>query len=236
MARISLGGPELEGFVLAQPGASVRLLVPPDDGELELPAWNGNVFLDADGTRATIRTLTPRAFDVEAGTLDVDIVLHGSGPAARWAASAAVGAVAALSGPGRGYELARDAEGFVLLGDESALPAIGQLLEWMPPTVPVEAHIEVVSTDAKVPLRVGDAARVHWQVLGAHSQPGDTLVAAVESLSLADGWRIWAAGEATSMQQIRQQLFVGRGVPRSVATVRGYWKHGRAGDEDTSGD
>jgi NADPH-dependent ferric siderophore reductase len=55
-------------------------------------------------------------------------------------------------------------------------------------------------------------------------------------LTLADGWRLWAAGEAASMQRIRQHLFTERGIARSVATVRGYWKHGRAGDEDPSGD
>jgi NADPH-dependent ferric siderophore reductase len=31
-------------------------------------------------------------------------------------------------------------------------------------------------------------------------------------------------------QRIRRHLFEERGLPRPQATVRGYWKHGRAGD------
>ena len=236
MARVTLGGEELDGFVLTHPGASVRLLVPPEHTDLHLPTWDGNVFLDADGKRAIIRTLTPRAFDLDSSTLDVDIVLHGSGPAARWASTVVAGAVTAVSGPGRGYEIAADATGFVLVGDESAIPAIGQLLEWMPSAIPVEAHVEVASRDAVLPLPARSTVAVHWRVLAEGDPPGETLVAAVESLTLADGWRLWAAGEAASMQRIRQHLFTERGIPRSLATVRGYWKHGRAGDEDPSGD
>jgi len=40
---------------------------------------------------------------------------------------------------------------------------------------------------------------------------------------------VWVAGEAAAVQRIRRALFEERGVPRSRATVRGYWKHGRAG-------
>jgi NADPH-dependent ferric siderophore reductase len=34
------------------------------------------------------------------------------------------------------------------------------------------------------------------------------------------------------MQRIRRHLFEDRGLPRAAAFVRGYWKHGRAGDAD----
>jgi NADPH-dependent ferric siderophore reductase len=35
------------------------------------------------------------------------------------------------------------------------------------------------------------------------------------------------------MQRIRRHLFDERGVPRPDTTVRGYWKHGRAGADET---
>jgi NADPH-dependent ferric siderophore reductase len=34
------------------------------------------------------------------------------------------------------------------------------------------------------------------------------------------------------MQRIRRHLFETRALPREQATVRGYWKHGRAGGSD----
>ncbi|MGH9136793.1 MAG: SIP domain-containing protein, partial [Acidimicrobiales bacterium] len=52
---------------------------------------------------------------------------------------------------------------------------------------------------------------------------------------LAPGARVWAAGEAAAMQRIRRHLFEERGRSRRDATVRGYWKHGRAGGADSEG-
>ena len=39
---------------------------------------------------------------------------------------------------------------------------------------------------------------------------------------------VWVAGEAAAVQKIRKHLFDQRGMSRSDATVRGYWKHGRS--------
>ena len=36
--------------------------------------------------------------------------------------------------------------------------------------------------------------------------------------------RVWAAGEAGAMQRIRRHLFEERNLPRSRASIRGYWK------------
>ena len=43
---------------------------------------------------------------------------------------------------------------------------------------------------------------------------------------------VWVAGEAAGVQRIRRHLFEERGLTRAQATVRGYWKHGRAGTDD----
>ena len=50
-----------------------------------------------------------------------------------------------------------------------------------------------------------------------------------ESTELTAGTRIWAAGEAAAVQRLRKHYFDERGVPRSHATIRGYWKVGRDG-------
>ena len=213
MVRVTF---EVEGFTVEQPAASVRLLLPsPGTDELVVPAWNGNEFLLPDGRRPILRTFTPRRAD--GTTLDVDIVLHGSGVASQWAASAQPGARAAVSGPGRGYEVDPDAPAFLLGGDETAIPAISQLLDVLPPTTPRQVLIEA-PPDARQPL---DAT---WL---------DTALAdAVRDVDIAPGTRIWMAGEAAEVQRIRKHLFNERGIPRRDASVRGYWKRGRSGDDD----
>lgn len=229
MASLTLGGDELGGFALDDPAASVRLLLPPPGAqELATPAWNGNEFLLADGSRPAIRTFTPRRFDPGARELDIEIVLHGHGVAASWARAARPGDPAAVSGPGRGYAIP-DAPAFLLAGDETALPAIGQLLEAVPGDRRVDVHVEIAHPDGRIPLPGHRRSTVHWHALPAGAAPGDALVAAVRGAELEEGTRVWAAGEAAAVQRIRKHLFQDLGLPRSSATVRGYWKHGRAG-------
>lgn len=235
MARVTLAGPELEGLVVEQPAASVRLLLPPPgESRLVMPRWDGNVFLLPDGTRAPIRTFTPRRLDLEALELDVDIVLHGPGVASGWAERVAPGDRAAVSGPARGYDVDRDAPAFLLGGDETAIPAIGQLLEVLPPATPVDVRIEVAGPDARVALPAHPEATVRWLDLPPEGRPGDALVDAVRGADVPAGARVWVAGEAAAVQRVRRHLFDERGLSRAEATVRGYWKHGRTGDGDDS--
>ena len=231
MARVTLGGPEMEGLAVDQPAASVRLLLPsPDDHQLVMPTWNGNEFLLPDGRRPAIRTFTPRRADPVAGELDVDVVLHDGGTATAWAAAAAPGDEVAVSGPGRGYDVDAEAPAYLLAGDETALPAMAQLLGAIPATTPVQVLAEVASSDARLPLPDHPGAIVRWLDLPPGATAGDTLVAAVADAELPEGALVWAAGEAAAVQRIRRHLFDERGLPRSRTTVRGYWKHGRAGD------
>lgn len=275
LLRMTLAGEELSDLVVEQPAASVRLLLPSSGTtDLVMPTWNGNEFLLPDGRRPVLRTLTPRHVDAAARELDVDIVLHGGGAAEAWAMAARPGDPAAVSGPGRGYDLDPEAPALLLAGDETALPAIGQLLEHVPAGLPVQVHVEVARPDARlddlvpageVPkegeglgsrgvgatlsrtlrnvvgrrrphaeaggsVEVESDVRVAWYDLPEGAASGTALVAAVEAAELVPGERIWVAGEAAAVQRIRRHLFGPRGIPRAHAHVRGYWKHGRAGD------
>lgn len=231
MVRVTLAGQELAGFATDLPAASVRLLLAASGDELVVPSWNGNEFLLPDGRRPTIRTFTPLRFDPQALELDIDIVLHDSGAASQWAEAVGPGAPAALSGPGRGYAVATDARAYVLAGDETAIPAISQLLAAMPRGMPVQGLIEVAEPEARAALGDYPAASVEWLDLPPGAGPGDALVPAVQSTDITEGTRVWVAGEAAAVQRIRRHLFEELGLPRSQASVRGYWKRGRSGDE-----
>jgi NADPH-dependent ferric siderophore reductase len=223
MRRVTLSGPDLEGFSVEEPAASVRVLLPPAGrAGLVIPTWNGNEFLMPDGTRPILRTFTPRYWRADELELDVDIVLHPAGAASAWVVDATPGSPVAISGPGRGYEFPSEAA-FWLAGDESAIPAIAQLLEVLPAT-PVEVHVEVTHPDARMVLPEHPTAAVTWHDLPAGSDPGTTLFAALENAELPEDVRVWAAGNAAAMHRIRRHLFDVCNLDRSQATVRGYWK------------
>lgn len=222
LMRVVVGGPELDGLDPGLPGASVRLLLPsPGADELVLPSWNGNEFLLSDGSRPTLRTLTPRYVDRD--ELTVDVVLHGHGPLSAWATSAGPGSPVAVSGTGRGYSIEPGAPAFLLAGDESALPAISQLLEALPAAAAVEVLVVIGDPGARLDLPEHTGATVRWLT-------GDALVDAVRAAAIPPGTKVWAAGEAAAMHLIRRHLFDERDLPRADAVVRGYWKRDRVGD------
>lgn len=230
LMRVVLSGDALEGLTVDEPAASVRLLIPAaDTGELVIPEWSGNEFLLPDGERPVIRTFTPRCFDPDVPELELWIVVHGDGAASQWAAAAEPGAPAAISGTGRGYTIDEAAPAFLLGGDETAIAAISQLLEEIPDEIAVQVHVEIAHPDARLPLPEHARADVDWHELPSGGDPGDALIAAVESAEIDPGAQVWAAGEAAAVQRIRKHLRDERDFSRSQATVRGYWKHGRAG-------
>ncbi len=237
LVRVVLAGPGLASWPELQPGSSLRLLLPRSGpNELELPAWTGNEYLYDDGTRPPIRTLTPlpvHATEARSGpAVAVEIVRHGSGPLSGWAGTVEIGETVAVSGPGRGYAPDGAATSFLVAGDESALPAITTLLPALPAEVRVAVLLEIADPAARLPWSGRAAEATTWLELPPGAPPGDALVAAVATVDLDEGTRVWAAGEAAAMQRIRRDLFEERGLPRSHAVVRGYWKHGRGGDLD----
>lgn len=232
MRRLTFFGPELAGLTVQQPAASVRVLFPPAGDELVMPRWTGNEFRLPDGRRPLIRTLTPRRVDECKLELDVDVVIHDGGAASGWAEAARPGDPAAVSGPARGYDIDPRSPGFFLAGDETAIPAISQILDRLPAASPSHACIEISAPCARMALPERPGATIDWLERPPGARPGELLVAAVRDASLAPGIRVWVAGEAAAMQQIRRQLFEIRGMPRSYASVSGYWKYGRAGTVD----
>jgi NADPH-dependent ferric siderophore reductase len=232
MARITLRGPALHGL---DPRATGRQRATPATSRHDrCRATNleRERVPPRDGSRLIIRTLTPLQFEPDPPELDIEIVRHGHGhgPLSTWADAAKAGDRAAVSGTGRGYEIDPSARSFLLAGDESALPAISVLLQALLPQAAVKVLIEVTHLDARLELPAHPGATVRWYQLETGSRPGDYLVAAVTGAQLDPDARVWAACEAAAVQCIRRHFLDERGLPRSHAVVRGYWKHGRGGD------
>ncbi len=236
LVRVTLRGDWLFEFEAPLPGGSVRLLLPPRPGaELVMPVWDGNAFFHTDGRRPLVRTLTPLRHDPDAGELDVEAVLHGEAPLSRWADGARPGDRVALSGPGRGYAFKDGVAAYLIAGDESALPAIGQLLDALPAGVPATVIVEVAHPDARLPLTDRQDVDVRWVDRPAGGAPGAALVPAVVAADI----EAWHARCGSPARRRRCSASAGTcsrtaGCARADATVRGYWKDGSAsiGDDE----
>ena len=220
MRRITLKGAELEGFPPIAPASYIKLIFP-EPGQTEpvrpLP----------DGPRAvSMRTYTPLAVRPAVFEVDVDFVLHSEGPASTWAAQASVGQVLYLMGPGPGYLPDASCMHYLLLADDSALPAVETILAALPASARAEVVLEVISDAEQRPLHSAAQLDVTWLVRGTdHRAAGQPLAAALHALGpVGPDTRIYLACEAAAMRRIRQQLIDELGVSRSQIVSRGYWK------------
>jgi NADPH-dependent ferric siderophore reductase len=218
MRRITLAGDDLAGFESSAYDDHIKLY---------FPAASSDVIS---------RNITPRRFDSSARTLDVDIALH-DGPVANWARDAAIGSPAWVGGPRGSYVVAADFDWYLLMGDETALPAIGRRLEELPAGSRAIVIVEVADVSDEQPLASRAAVQVTWCQRGAEA-PGTTdhLRPALAKLDLppGDGY-IWAACESDAAAKLRADL-IARGARREWLRVSAYWKRDAADVHETLND
>jgi NADPH-dependent ferric siderophore reductase len=228
MIRVVAGGDDLAAFPdTAYTDRYVKIIFPRPDVAYPQP-------FDMDAVRAAlpreqwpaVRTYTVRAFDPAAGELTIDFVHHGdTGLAGPWAAGARPGDPLFLLGPGGAYAPDAGADWHLLVGDESALPAIGAALERIPSAVPVLALVEVDGRADEQPLTSPGRLDLRWY----HRDPErpEQLVDALAGLTFPAG-RVHAFvhGEAGTVRALRRHLLDERGVPRDDLSVSGYWRRG----------
>ena len=188
-------------------------LRPAQDVELHLTEASGRRVK----RRYTIRTARP-----ELGELDLDVLLHGAGPGSTWGETAAPGAPVSFQGP-RGKLALTSARWHLLLGDESALPAIAAICDALPADERAVAVIEVRDADDELPVR----GEVHWVHRG-DAEPGtpDHLLPVVTALPLPPEGHGYLMGETRSMVALRA-LLESRGLAHEDIFVKGYWNIAR---------
>ena len=211
----------------------IKLVFPP--AGVELPAAGGPGRDPRDLPREQwprLRAYTVRAWDAAAGELTVDVVHHGDeGLAGPWAAALRPGDRVLFIGPGGAYAPDPAADWHLLVGDESALPAIAAALERLPVGAPAKVFVEVDGPADELPLASPGAVELTWLHRGDRPV-GEALVAAVRALEFPPG-RVHAFvhGEATFVKELRRLLRVERGVPRATAVHLRLLaaRHGRRG-------
>lgn len=144
--RITFRGDDLDAMSANGFDQRIKLLLPDTTGGYEhvpsAPDWYDRWRSLPDEHRNPIRTYTVRASRPALREVDVDVVLHGAtGPAGRFAATCRPGTPAVLMGPNAahpgphgGLEFAVPSADrpVLIVGDETAVPAISRILEDLP--------------------------------------------------------------------------------------------------------
>ena len=101
LVSVLVSGEGLEGFADAAPTSHLKVFLPaPGQDEPLLPEFVPEGQAIPDDARPSVRTYTPRRFDAASGTLEIQFVLHGVGPASEWAERASAGDKLVVAGPG----------------------------------------------------------------------------------------------------------------------------------------
>lgn len=178
-------------------------------------------MLDADGPQPVRRDYTPRRYDAGAKELAIEFALHGDGQVAQWAAQATPGQRASIGGPRGSFIIPIDHAWHLLVGDETALPAIHRRLEELPDSTRAFVVVQVSDLADRRDLRSEAALSVRW--VSTH----EDLLASVRALDLPAGeGYAWCAGEASAMAALRRILVDEKGIGRHALRAAAYWKRG----------
>ena len=232
MRRIRLVGPELAGFQSPGHADHVKLFFSADGRPLPRPERTPDGIAWPDGTaKPFMRDYTPRYFDAAAQFLDLDFVLHGDGPASGWASAARPGDSLMVAGP-RGSVVVPDAfDWHLLVGDETALPAIGRRIEELPAGRRVLAIIEVPEAGDRQDFATAADVEIVWiDRAGEAAGLANRLLPALAMAQFPAGVGFaFVAGEAEMARSLRAHL-VARGFENEHIRAAGYWVRGEAGE------
>lgn len=221
---VSMGFDDDIRMIFPEPTNGRRPFPPPlSDGRLQWTAEINGLF----------RTYTVRAFDRVAGTLSVDFVRHGTGLASQWVAGAKRGDRLYIAGPKACGSLPSHCASLVLIGDETALPAVARCLEDLHAEgadTRVTAVIEVADEQEVIALTAPAGADIRWQLRSR----GESLLSGASELNLAgvaNDVFVWGAGESSALKPLRS-LVRDAGVSPENTEFVGYWKQREAATHD----
>jgi NADPH-dependent ferric siderophore reductase len=214
--RVRLSGSDLEGFDSPGSDDHMRLFFP-----------SGPVGSSEEMRAAPSREYTPLAWGAD--WLDVEFAVHGdSGVAAPWAASAPLGSSIGVGGPRGSAVLNGSPNSWLLVGDETAIPAIRRFAALIPAAAPARIVIETASAGHEV--EIAAPVDVEWVHRG-DAPSGAALIAFIDGLapddSIGEDPFVFIAAEQSIVKPGRA-LLTRWGIDSANAVVKGYWKRGEA--------
>ncbi|MFD8061344.1 siderophore-interacting protein [Streptomyces cyaneofuscatus] len=242
MARVTFEADRLDAAVGTSPDQQVKLCFPlPGQDRPVLPeesddatSWYYAFLAIPEDERPTMRSFTVRRRHPGSNALEIDFVLHGeTGPATRWAGSARVGDQLGMVGPSAVYsrpvsltDSIASSDWLLLAGDETALPAVGTLLEALPEGARAVAYLEVADAAERQSFETAGDVTVHWLHRdGAAAGQSEVLVDAVREATFLPGRPFaWLAGESGTVRSLRRHLVNERKLDKRAIDFSGYWR------------
>lgn len=231
MRRVTLTGPELEGFVTLAPEDHVRLFFPaPGADEPIVPRLGplGVLLPFGAGGKPVSRDYTLRHHDPANHRLTIDFFLHGRGVASVWAEQARPGARLGVAGPRGSYVLNARFGWQLCVGDETALPEIARRIEETPAGTRVFAVLGVEDAAERQSFTTSATLELTWV-----ERPRDGsglargMIDALDRLALpAEPGFTWLAGEAGEVRAVYRHLVGQRHFDPSRVHASGHWKRG----------
>lgn len=206
--RVRLTGADAARF--GQDSLHFRLLLPSMG---RMPVWprvgatGRTIWPDGDDAlHRPVYTVAAQGGD----WIDFDIFRHSGSPTCDWAETVSPDTEVAIIGPGGGW--CPHAAALTLFGDQTALPAIGRILELAKLMVsgPVRAVIKSSVADLGA---LADDPRV---------SRADDLVDALKRYDLPQDGYVWFAGHAADARAARKHL-LDRGIAKRDFMAAAYW-------------
>ncbi|MBV9236452.1 MAG: siderophore-interacting protein [Xanthobacteraceae bacterium] len=225
MIRVALGG-DLDGFTSLGFDDHVKLFFPDESA----------------GPRAEPQTIardyTPRLYDTKRNVLEIDFAIHDAGPATRWAEQARVGDALTIGGPRGSFIIPTNYDWHLLIGDETALPAIGRRLRELPAGTRAIVLAEVDGPEDELTFQTDADAEIIWaHRRGTPAGSSDVLARTLKTMQLPAGdYYAWVACESLIAKALRVQLLAEHGANKKWMRAAGYWRRGAVAVHDTHED
>lgn len=236
MVRVTLKGPDMGKLPHRGFDHWFRLFLPQPDGPTDfshIPDHLGTGSYMAylartnEKTRPIMRNYTVRNHRPEQCELDIDFVAHGdNGVAGPWAQQASAGEKVVILEQGCGFEVVDDCSFYLLVGDESALPAVVGILRDLPRDAVGLALIEIPESGDIQDVEAPQGVEVRWLARNDHGiDVGSLALRELSEFVPEDPAALTAyvVGERKLATEGRRHL-VRTGVPKPRISFSGYWR------------
>jgi len=235
LVRVTLGGEALEGFTSLGFDDHVKLFFPdPVTGALAVPTLGPDGPVWPDGAKPVMRDYTPRRFDAAARTLEIDFALHLAGPATRWAEQARPGQRLGVGGPKGSFIVPTGFDWHLLIGDDTALPAIARRLTELPAGTRAEVLAEVDGPADHVAFDSAAEVEVTWVHRASAAAGSLPLLDALRGLRAPTGFfHAWIGCESAQAKALRAYLLTDCRANPKLIRASGYWRQGSAATHES---
>lgn len=226
---------QLDLLANVKPGSNNKIFIPPKGMNVIYFTNKESVVLSE--LLPVMRTYTNRSIDFEKRELSIDFVAHGdNGPASSWAQKAEAGDILGIGMKESVRDLVPPADEYLLVGDSTALPVIGCILEQLPKGANVKAILEVHGKKDEINLSSPANVSIKW-VHNKHPESGSELAEVVRRIQLPEAKTkrfAFIAAEYETVKNLRSYFKDEKDWDRTEFNASAYWRAGKTESQSAS--